>query len=186
MDSSHLYKALEEERVWIEKSKRDSRAFEPLYNKYYDTIFRFIYRRTDDEQLAADICSQTFFKALSNIKKFTWQGKPLAAWLYRIASNEIKRHFRDKREIFLIEEDRLIAAEEISDKWAQIKQSNRLTEVLDSLSETDVRILELKYFEGQTFAEIGLILDMKESALKMRLYRLLDKMKLTLSKYVEV
>lgn len=157
-------------------AKKDIQYFKPLYSKYYDPIFRFIYRRTDDEALTADLCSQTFFKALSNIKKFTWQGKSLAPWLFRIAANEIKKHFRDRKEIFVIEEDKLMDTPELRDDWKNINQ-DKLSRLLNTLNDLEIRLIELKYFEGNTFPEISVILEMKESAVKMRLYRLLHKLK---------
>ncbi|MEQ8469907.1 MAG: sigma-70 family RNA polymerase sigma factor [Marinoscillum sp.] len=186
MGSNHLNIELKQEQLWIEQSKKSSYAFEPLYNKYYQPIFRYIYRRTDDHDLASDICSQTFFKALSNIRKFEWQGKPLAPWLYRIAANELKKHFRDRKEIFLIEEEKLLATEDLAEDWMRIRQTDNLRIVLGQLTETEVRIIELKYFEEHTFTEMSMILEIKESALKMRLYRLLQKIKQNLDQYVPV
>lgn len=176
MNSAFDHIAIEEERKWIEMSKKDIGHFKPLYSKYYESIFRFIYRRTDDEALAADLCSQTFYKALSNIKKFKWQNKPLAPWLFKIASNEIKKHFRNRREIFVIEEDKLMDTPELKDEWKYINQ-DKLYSLLNTLDDLEIRLIELKYFEGNTFSEIGIILEKKESAVKMRLYRLLNKLK---------
>ncbi|MAE84845.1 MAG: RNA polymerase [Flammeovirgaceae bacterium] len=177
---------IEEERTWIEQSKTNIKAFEPLYNKYYDLIFRYLLRRTDDDMLAADLCSQTFYKALSNIKKFKWQGIPLAPWLYQIASNELKKHYRDKKPIYVIEEDIIETKEELSDRWVQLIESNKLTEVLNRLNEQEVQLIELRYFEELTFDEIAIIMEMKLSAVKMKLYRLLNKLKSNLEDNVEI
>ncbi len=54
----------------VDRSKRDTSAFGPLYEKYFDRIFNFIYTQTDDEALTADLCSQTFLIALDNVHKF--------------------------------------------------------------------------------------------------------------------
>ncbi len=117
MGSSFDHISLEQERKWIESSKKEIRHFKPLYAKYYNPIFRFIYRRTDDEALAADLSSQTFLKAILSLKKFKWQNKPFGAWLFRIATNEVKKHFRDRKEIFVIEEDKIMDRPELRDEW---------------------------------------------------------------------
>ncbi|MDX1627179.1 MAG: sigma factor, partial [Fulvivirga sp.] len=77
------------ENEWVEEAKRDPQAFGKLYDRYFEGIFQFILRRTDDESLTADLCSQTFLKALQHIKKYEHRGVPFSAWLYRIASNEV-------------------------------------------------------------------------------------------------
>lgn len=177
---------IEEERIWIEQSKTDIKGFEPLYNKYYDLIFRFLLRRTDDDMLAADLCSQTFYKALSSIKKYEWRGKSIAPWFYQIASNELRKHFRDKKPVYVIEEEVIESSDELGNKWSKLLEANKLTEVLDRLNEQEIQLIELKYFEELTFDEIALIMDMKLSAVKMKLYRLLSKMRTNLEEYVEI
>ena len=178
--------SVEQERIWIEQSKSDTKAFEPIYNTYYDLIFRFLMRRTDDDMLAADLCSQTFFKALSNIKKFEWRGTSIAPWLYQIASNELRKHFRNRKKIFVIEEDVIESSEELKTPWFELIESNKLSVVLDSLSETDLQLIELKYFEQLTFEEIAVLMDTKLSTVKMRLYRLLSKLRVKLEGHVEI
>lgn len=167
---------LEDERTTIEKSKRDMTYFEPLYLRYFEVVFRYVYRRTDDEALSADITSQTFYKAMVNLHQFTWQGKPLLSWLYTIAGNEVRKHFKHKREVFLIEEDKLAAAPELKEEWPAIKKA-QLNRLLQQLKDQDLEMVELKFFEGLTFQEISVVLGKKESAVKMRIYRLLQKMK---------
>ena len=85
-----------EEYSILEKSKNDSRVFGVLYEKYFDRIFNFIYRQTDDEALTADLSSQTFLIALKNVGKYQFRGVPFSAWLYKIASNEVNKHYRKK------------------------------------------------------------------------------------------
>jgi len=174
--------SLEQERIWIEKSKQDIRFFEPLYSKYFDALFRYFVRRTDDEQLSQDLCSSTFFKVLDNIQKYKWQGVPFGAWLFRIAGNELKKHFRDRKPVYVIEEERLSCLEDES-MIQNPDYRGRLIEVLDELPEMDLRILELKYFENYNFREISAMLEMGESAVKMRLYRLLSNLKTILERH---
>jgi len=52
--------------------------------RYYKSIFVFVHRRTDDEELTADITSQVFLKALINIKKYEYKGVPFSAWLFEL------------------------------------------------------------------------------------------------------
>ena len=63
---------LTEEKQWIDEAKKDPANFEPLYLKYYDEIYRYIYRRTGKEVQSEEICAETFYKALDNIQKYTW------------------------------------------------------------------------------------------------------------------
>ena len=43
---------MEEELSWIRRAQKDPESFGPLYKKYHEQIFRYIYQRMDDEELA--------------------------------------------------------------------------------------------------------------------------------------
>ena len=167
--------SLYQEKKWIEASKREVSNFKPLYNKYYEVLFRFFVRRTDDEALSHELCSDTFFKALDNLANYEWQDKPFGAWLFRIATNELRKHFRGKKLIYVIEEDKLdcLAMEE----ELHLDYQPHLVKSLDQLNDLELRLLELRFFEELDFKEISRLLDMGESATKMRIYRLLSKLK---------
>lgn len=167
---------IQEEETWIEDSKRDIQAFEPLYMKYYPEILRFIYRRTDSRALAEDLCANTFYKALTNIKKYEFRGKPFGNWLYRIAANEVNKHFKNKQPVFVIDYHSISGLLGISENDAP-NAEGQLQRVFSQLSADEIKLIELKHFEGYTFKELSVEMDQGESAVKMKHYRLLEKMK---------
>src|SRR6478609_6275035 len=89
----------------LERSKKDPAHFGLLYKKYFGRIFNFIYRQTDDEDLTADLASQTFLNALNYVGRYDFRGVPVSAWFYKIASNEVKRHYRKSKraQVFSLE-----------------------------------------------------------------------------------
>ena len=170
---------IREEGVIIEQSKKDPRAFGQIYEKYFDRIFNYLYRQTDDEALASDLCSQTFINALNNIKQFKFRGIPISAWLYRIASNEVNKHYRKfkGKKIFSIEEVRVKELIESSDERWDEELIQKLIEFMKDLPTEMLQVLELRFFEEKDFKEIAFILDITESGAKMRTYRALDKLR---------
>jgi len=170
---------LPNEGTLIAEAKRDIQRFEPLYDHYYEQIFRFVFRRSDDEATAADLVSQVFYKALGGLKNYQYTGIPFGAWLHRIASNEVKKYYRNKgtKQVFSLEEDQvkdLIDADNEEDTDLKIRQ---LVTFLGELEGDELTVMELRFFEDKGFKEIAYILDMKESAVKMRTYRTLDKLR---------
>jgi RNA polymerase sigma-70 factor (ECF subfamily) len=163
----------------LEKSKHDPNAFGKLYEKYYERIFNFIYRQIDDEELTADLSSQTFLNALRNVNKFEYRGVPVSAWFYRIASNEVNKHYRKiKRDkIFSIEEIKIRELIEEGDEVWDEEITKRLLEYLKDLPTDMLEVLELRFFEEKEFSEIAFILDITESGAKMRTYRALDRLR---------
>ena len=63
-------------------------------------MYGYIARRVGDRDMAQDLTSDVFHKALANIHSFEWRGVPFAGWLLRIASNMIvDRSKRGTKEI---------------------------------------------------------------------------------------
>lgn len=170
---------IREEHVIVQKAKYDAKAFGLLYDKYFEGIFGFIYRRTDDEDVTADLVSQTFLKALQSIKKYEYRGLPFSAWLYRIASNEVNKHYRKTKtkKVFSLEETLLIDLVAQSVDTDGQEYVDIALELLGNMPTEMVEVLELRFFEEKSFKEMAYILDISESGAKMRTYRALDKLR---------
>lgn len=170
---------IRKEQEIISRSKKDAKAFGILYEKYFDRIFHFIYRQTDDEDVAGDLCSQTFVNALNNLSRFEFRGLPFSAWLYKIASNEVNKHYRKNKgkKVFSIEELKVRELVERADEGWDEELIQKLIEFMKDLPTDMLQVLELRYFEDKDFKEIAFILDITESGAKMRTYRALDKLR---------
>jgi RNA polymerase sigma-70 factor (ECF subfamily) len=167
----------------IERSKRDPKVFGELYETYFDRIYYFLLRQTGDEDLAGDLCSQTFVNVLHHLPQYEFRGYPFSAWLYKIATNEINKHYRKNKgkKVFSIEEVRVRELVERSEsssasEWDE-EMIERLLAYLKDLPTEMLQVLELRFFEDKDFREIAFILDITESGAKMRTYRALDKLR---------
>ena len=167
----------------IEAAKDNPARFAVLYDAYYKPVFVFIYRRTNDEEICADICSQVFLKALINIKKYEFKGVPFSAWLFRIAFNEVNMYFRKHKGDRIVSVDQkgvlLIAQETELNDNAEILQ--KMMSSLKKLAAADVHLIELRFFEKLSFAEIGIIIGITENNAKVKVYRIIDKLKKLMS-----
>lgn len=170
---------LQEEYKVLEKSRKDPQAFSILYERYFDRIFNFIYRQTDDEDLTSDLCSQTFLNALKSVGKYEFRGFPFSAWLYKIASNEVNKHYRKLKteKVFSIEELRIRELIDQSNTDWDEEVIARLMNFLKELPTEMLEVLELRFYEDKDFKEIAFILDITESGAKMRTYRALDRLR---------
>lgn len=167
------------ENTIVERSKSDPRAFGELYEKYFDRIYNFLLRQTDDEDIAGDLCSQTFVNALHHLPKYQFRGVPFSAWLYKIATNEVNKFWRKNkgRKVFSLEEIKVRELVERSEEVWDEEVVQRLLTYLKDLPTDMLQVLELRFFEDKDFREIAFILDITESGAKMRTYRALDKLR---------
>lgn len=68
-------------------AKRDPEAFATLYDRYFDRVYAFAYRRLESRVGAEDVTAETFVRALANLPGFAWKKGGFGAWLFRIARN---------------------------------------------------------------------------------------------------
>ena len=172
---------LQQEALYIERARKDPERFAPLYDKYYKAIFLFIYRRTDQEELTADLTSQVFLKAIVNLPKYQFKGLPFSAWLFRIAINEVNLFFRSKKNIMAISlEDAGIERlrEELDESRQHSEENERLlAQSFTFLEQEELQLLELRFFEDRAFKEVAYLVGITENNAKVKTYRVLDKLK---------
>lgn len=163
----------------VREAVKDPGRFQVLYDRYFTVVFNFIFRKIDDEDITADLTSQTFLKALGNLKKYRYRGVPFSAWLYRIAANEVNRHYRvNKRKVvYSFDESEFENLIEQNTEYEEELDLSYVTRQMQTMSESDIEVLELRFFENKTFAEISFILDITEANAKMRTYRAVEKLK---------
>ncbi len=176
-------RAIEAEWLEIQAAQQDPAHFRPLYDRYFESIFRFIYRRTADESLTADICSIVFLKALEKIKGYSFQGVPFSSWLYRLASNEVAQYYRieKKKRIISVEESQINSLIDPDEPHELNDQLEPMIKALDQLKEKELVLIELRFFEERPFKEIAEIIGITESNAKMKTYRALEKLRKLMS-----
>lgn len=179
---------MKEEWLVIQAAQQDPAAFRPLYDRYYTVVFKFIFKRTADENLTAEICSLVFLKALKRLDSFEFRGVPFSAWLLRIAGNELGQHFRkaNKTRVVSIDENFIpeLAGEVYNggDLENYEEMMGMMVEALDELKEADLLLIEMRFFEQLPFKDIAEILQITESNAKVKTYRILERMKKSILK----
>jgi RNA polymerase sigma-70 factor (ECF subfamily) len=169
---------LDQEKDLVDRAKNSSEAFGELYNVYYNQIFGYALRRSADIDIAKDITSAVFFKALKNIRKFQWRGVSFSHWLYRIANREIINHYnKRKRETSYevaadtsntaLQEELIVAGNEINKHDDYLDLQSYISKLPSKYQE----VITLKYFEDMSIGEIAQILQKPEGTVKSLLHR---------------
>jgi RNA polymerase sigma-70 factor (ECF subfamily) len=176
-------KVSEEHLVFI--AKQDRKNFKYLYNLYFERIFLFLLRRSENEDLAQELTQQTFVKAMMNIEKFEFKGFPFSSWLYRIGLNELNLYYRNnkkKRTISIDNSELPELSEELPSETNQSMTNENLIRAFNFLTEAEVTIIEMKYFEKRSHQEISEILGVSVSNAKVKLHRIIKKMRSKMTK----
>lgn len=166
----------------IQLAKKQQEYFGLLYEKYFEQIFRFVFKRlSGDEETAGDLTQQTFIKAMANMDKYTDKGLPFSSWLYRIAQNEVSMHFRSAKKTITVSVEQTavlgLLDEVTTVHHMSMDEQEKLVKLLNELDPEQSDLIELRYFQGVNFKEISEIYNITEANAKMRVYRILDKLK---------
>ena len=89
----------EDDQQLVMLAKKDNRAFSLIYERYFERIYLFVYKRVRDEAIAGDVTQDAMLKAMMALPKYEDRGAPFSSWLFRIASNEVNLHFRKAKKM---------------------------------------------------------------------------------------
>ncbi len=164
-------------------AKASPEAFGPLYDRYFADVFRFVLRRAGDRELTADITQQCFLKALLSLSRYQDRGLPFRAWLFRIALNELRMHWRKRREVVIdLDYQRVRGLGEELELNPDPDEMQRLAAALSHLDEARAQLIQLRFMDGMSYLEVGQVLGIGEDAAKMRTHRALAVLRAYLSK----
>jgi len=148
----------------------DADAFGLLYDHYQSSVYRFLFYRTRSVQVAEDLASETFFRALRSMNNFRWQGKDFGAWLMTIARNLATDHFKAGRtRLELTTED--MSAHDDSTEGPEASVLAGLTNeillgALKSLPDEQRDCLIMRFLQGMSIAETAAVLGRSDGAIK--------------------
>ena len=87
---------MDEKKLIAGAKNGDESAFEELVRRYRKPIYHLLYRLVADYMEAADLTQEVFVKMWQKLSNLRGEGS-FKSWLYRIAVNEAKNHFRAKK-----------------------------------------------------------------------------------------
>jgi RNA polymerase sigma-70 factor (ECF subfamily) len=157
----------------------DPGAFGEIYDRYSDTVYRYIYFRVNNAQLAEDLASETFLRALRRISSFSWQGRAFGAWLVTIARNLVVDHFKSGRYRLEIVKPDVLGTDSPETDPATSPETAALEKLTNATLLTAVKKLNpdqqecivLRFLQGFTVAETARTMGKNEGAVKALQYR---------------
>ena len=167
----------------IRAKTRDPEALAEIYQRYHAGIYRYIYHRVQDVELAEDIAAEVFVRMLEQIDRFEDRGWPISAWLYRIA--------RD-RSIDVLRRQRKRATVPIQPWHSQADgpeaavlrsmERDEIRPLLDGLTSDQRRVIELRFWGEMDIQTTASKLGRTEGAIKALQHRAVD----TLNRLISV
>jgi RNA polymerase sigma-70 factor (ECF subfamily) len=148
----------------------DSEAFGLLYDHYQPSVYRFLFYRTRSTQVAEDLTSETFFRALRSMSNFRWQGKDFGAWLMTIARNLATDHFKAGRTRLELTTEDMGVHDDSTEGPEQAVLAGLTNEILlralKALPDEQRDCLVMRFLQGMSIAETAAVLKRSDGAIK--------------------
>jgi RNA polymerase sigma-70 factor (ECF subfamily) len=159
------------ERLLVEAAQEDPRRFADLYEENFERVYAFVARRVCERADAEDVTAEVFHQALANLNEFEWRGVPFSAWLYRIAANAIadrwRRAARERGSPVTLD-----PPDQGKDgNPEEIERRARLFRLVGELPRDQRSVVQMRFAEGKSIAEIARDLGRTDGAVKQLQFR---------------
>lgn len=144
---------------------------EQIYKQYFDTVNKYLFCLTRNNDIAEELTQETFCRALKNLNQFKGECK-ISVWLCQIAKNIWYDYYRKNKKITVEEE--LLNIQDLStpeDETISKEEKLLLYQKLQKLSQETREVIYLRITGELSFKEIGIILNKTENWARVTFYR---------------
>lgn len=171
----------EQDASLVQRAKHgDPDAYQEIYDTCYDKLYSYIYYRVSgDHHLAEDLTAEVFVRLVRSIGRYQYTGKPILAFLYTVAGNIVRDHYRKTKRITLLEiDDREIASDEDPTEPLDFSMlSDKLVEAISHLTDEQAQVIIFKFVDGKSNLEVAKIMGKQEGSIKSLQHRALASLK---------
>ena len=161
------------ERLAVQAAQKDPARFCQLYEDNFERVYAYVARRVRDRDVAEDLTSEVFHKALAALPGFDWRGIPFSAWLLRIAANLVADQWK-RRAREVVDDPPEVA---VATNLEEIEHCARLFRLVDNLPADQQRVVRMRFAEGRSVREIAGDLGKTEGAVKQLQFRALEALR---------
>lgn len=167
-------------RTLVKKSaKGEAESCKKLYEHLVDKVYAYVQYRTATKEFAVDITQDVFIDFFSTLSNFTYQSRAqLYAYIFVITRRKVARHYdaqtkRGEKTIVAFDEEHIT----IEPSGTPYEVQEDVAQALQLLDEQTREIVVLHHWSRYTFGEIALLMNMAESAIRVRHHRALKTLK---------
>jgi RNA polymerase sigma-70 factor (ECF subfamily) len=143
----------------------DAAAFGRLYDAAVDRIFRYVFFRVTDMEIAEDLTSEVFLKAWENVRRYR-PGGPFVAWLYTIARNTVIDHYRTRKPNVPLDQTLIKQDPGLDEKIDLQYEVETLKRAMQHLTEEQREVLTLRFIAELDTGQIARQMRKTEGAIR--------------------
>ena len=169
--------ATDDETLMQRYAAGDSAAFELLYRRHKDSLYRYFIRQCPDRTLAEDLYQDVWNKVIRAAASYRPTAR-FTTWLYHLAHHRMVDHFRTLKALSDQDIEQLTAHRDRPEQQLeQQHQAQQLRHCLEKLPALQLDVFMLKQEAGLTAGAIASIVGASEEATKSRLRYASDRLR---------
>src|SRR4051794_14143340 len=158
-------------------SQRDAEAFQSLYETHLDTVYRYVYYKVGNGQLAEDLTQHIFLKAWEAIHRYQWRELPFQHWLLRLARNAVIDHYRSTKPSNASLLDPISVGVDPEVELAQSEMVQTLQDAVRQLPDEQREVIVLRFIEQMPHADVALHLGKSAATVRVIQHRALQALR---------
>ncbi len=160
----------------------DTEAFGVIYSEYFTPIFRYVYFRVKNKEIAEDLVQTIFMKTLQSVGNFEDRDKEPLSYFFTIARNTIFDYWKKKKDVLIgdMESDISSIPDESETALSALRKNDTsiaLRCAVSKLPDEQQEIITLKFINDLSNREISRILGKKEDAIRQLQCRAIRNLK---------
>jgi RNA polymerase sigma-70 factor (ECF subfamily) len=150
--------------------RREQHDFDALFRAHHAEIVRYLAARLGSRDDALDVASEVFVEAWRRAPSLRYRGRPITAWLYRVAANMAADRMSARRRE-AAPSQAADAAASGTDEAAAVADRDALRRALRTLPSDHALAVHLRLVEGYPFADVARIMGRSVGACQMLVLR---------------
>ncbi|KPJ55343.1 hypothetical protein AMJ47_00525 [Parcubacteria bacterium DG_72] len=154
--------------------------FSQIYDNCIDKIYRFIFFKVNSQEIAEDLCSETFLKGWQVFKENSKEIENPQAFLFQIARNLVIDYYREKDRARTVPTDIVPITdpdEDLQEKAFINSEIEMLKTAIKDIKEDYQEVIIWHYVDDYSVPEIAQMIDKSEGAVRVMLHRALKSLK---------
>jgi RNA polymerase sigma-70 factor (ECF subfamily) len=148
-----------------------------LFGGCYPKVYQYMYVRVRHQELAEDLTSDVILRVVRSLRSYHHRGAPIEAWVYRIAANRLRDHFRKDRASQTVRLNEALVrggrdglAERVT-TWLDLQMA------LSDLTRSEQQALALRYVQGLNIEETAQAMGRSRQSIKNLSHRARAKLR---------
>jgi len=167
--------------ILLYQMNKEQRKFTKIYDKYVESIYRFVFIKVSSSQIAEDITSEVFLKSWEKFKQKQDSIENPRAYLYRVARNRVIDFYRERGQttIISIEQENIVlkSDEDLEKKQETEMNLEKIQKALTKLNPDYQDVIILRHIDGLPIKDIAKILDKSNGATRVMIHRAMEQLR---------